>query len=60
MKKWSNGAKKRMVEIRAAEDGEQDMRAIAAAISKLPPGQLKKILTNDIITILAKYGVVIG
>lgn len=60
MKKWSNGAKKRMVEIRAAEDGEQDMRAIAAAISKLPPGQLKKILTGDIISILAKYGVVIG
>lgn len=60
MKKWSNGARKRLVEIRAAEDGEQDMRAIAAAISKLPPGQLKKILTNDIITILAKYGVVVG
>lgn len=60
MKKWSNGARKRMVAIRAAEDGEQDMRAIAAAISKLPPGQLKKILTEDIISILAKYGVVIG
>ena len=60
MKKWSNGARKRLVEIRAAEDGEQDMRAIAAAIAKLPPGQLKKILTNDIISILAKYGVVIG
>ena len=60
MKKWSNGAQKRLVEIRAAEDGEQDMRAIAAAISKLPPGQLKKILTDDIVAILAKYGVVIG
>ena len=60
MKKWSNGAKKRLVEIRAAEDGEQDMRTIAASISKLPPGQLKKILTADIIAILAKYGVVIG
>nr|DAP26662.1 MAG TPA: hypothetical protein [Bacteriophage sp.] len=57
--KWSNGAKKRLVEIRAAEDGEQDMRAIAASIAKLPPGQLKKILTEDIIVILAKYGVVI-
>lgn len=57
--KWSNGAKKRLVEIRAAEDGEQDMRTIAASIAKLPPGQLKKILTNDIIAILAKYGVVI-
>lgn len=59
MKKWSNGAKKRLVEIRAAEDGEQDMRTIAASITKLPPGQLKKVLTNDIIAILAKYGVVI-
>lgn len=60
MNRWSNGARKRLVEIRAAEDGEQDMRAIAAAISKLPPGQLKKILTDDIIAILAKYGVVVG
>lgn len=59
MKKWSNGAKKRLVEIRAAEDGEQDMRTIAAAIAQLPPGQLKKVLTQDIIDILAKYGVVI-
>ena len=60
MKKWSNGAKNRLVEIRAAEDGEQDMRTIAASMAKLPPGQLKKILTADNIAILAKYGVVIG
>lgn len=60
MKKWSNGAKKRLVEIRAAEDGEQDMRTIAESLAKLPPGQLKKILTDDIIAILEKYGVVIG
>ena len=60
MKKWSSGAKKRLVEIRAAEDGEQDMRTIAASLAKLPPGQLKKILTDDINAILAKYGVVIG
>lgn len=59
MKKWSNGAKRRLVEIRAAEDGEQDMRTIAAAMEQLPPGQLKKVLTEDIISILAKYGVVI-
>ncbi len=60
MKTWSNGAKKRLVEIRVAEDGNQDMRAIAASIAKLPPGQLKKILTDDIIAILAKYGVMLG
>ena len=60
MKKWSNGAKKRLVEIQAAEDGKSDMQAIAAAMAQLPHGQLKKVLTDDIITILAKYGVVIG
>lgn len=36
-----------------------DMRTIAAAMSQLPPGQLKKVLTDDIIVILAKYGVAI-
>ena len=60
MKKWSNGAKKRMTEIRAAEEGEQDMRAIAAAMAQLPPGQMKKVLSEEIIAILGKYGVVIA
>ena len=59
MKKWSNGAKKRLVEIQAAEDGADDMRTIAAAMAQLPPGQLKKVLSQEIIAILAKYGVVI-
>ena len=60
MKTWSNGARKRLVEIQAAEDGAEDMRTIAEAFAKLPHGQLKKILTDDIIAILAKYGVVIA
>lgn len=59
MKKWSNGARKRLVEIQADESAAADMRAMAEAFVKLPPGQLKKVLTNDIKTILAKYGVVI-
>lgn len=59
MKKWSNGAKKRLVEIQAAEGAAADMQAIATAIAQLPPGQLKKILSEDIIAILGKYGVVI-
>ena len=59
MRKWSNGAKKRLVEIQAAEDGRNDMQAIAAAMAQLPPGQLKKVLTQDIIDILNKYGVVL-
>ena len=59
MKKWSNGARKRLVEIQAAEDGKSDMQAIAAAFAKLPIGLLKKALKQDIIDILEKYGVVI-
>lgn len=58
MQKWSNGAKKRLTEIQAAEDGRDDMRAMAAAFAKLPKGQLKKVLTEEIVAILAKYGVV--
>lgn len=60
MKKWSNGAKKRLVEIQEAEGAAADMQTIAAAMAKLPPGQLKKVLTKEIISILAKYGVVIA
>ena len=52
MKKWRNGAKKRLAELQAA----QDMRTIAAAFAALPAGQLKKVLTEDILAILAKYG----
>lgn len=59
MNKWSNGAKKRLVEIQADESAAADMRTMAEAFAKLPPGQLKKVLTDDIKTILAKYGVVI-
>ena len=57
MNKWMKDAKVRLAEIQAAEDGAADMRAIAAAFAKLPPGQLKKVLTEEIIGILAKYGV---
>lgn len=34
-----------------------DMRKIAEMIGKLPHGQLKKLLTDDIKEILARYGV---
>ena len=59
MNKWTKAAKVRLVEIQADESAAADMRDIATAFSQLPPGQLKKILTQDIIDILAKYGVVI-
>ena len=41
------------------EKGEKatDMDIIVDAFAKLPPGQLKKVLTEDVIAVLKKYGV---
>ena len=46
MNKWTKAAKVRLTEIRAAEESEQDMRALAAAMAQLPPGQMKKVLSE--------------
>lgn len=34
-----------------------DLDIIVAAFAKLPPGQLKKVLTDDVAAVLKKYGV---
>lgn len=34
-----------------------DLDVIVSAMAKLPPGQLKKVLTDDVIAVLGKYGV---
>jgi hypothetical protein len=34
-----------------------DLDIIIAEIMKLPPGQLKKVLTDGVLAVLAKYGV---
>lgn len=43
------------------EKGEKatDLDIIVAEIMKLPPGQLKKVLTKDVLAVLEKYGVVL-
>jgi hypothetical protein len=33
-----------------------DLDVLVTAIMKLPPGQLKKVLTDEVIAVLAKYG----
>lgn len=42
-----------------AEKAEKasDLDVIVSAIKKLPPGQLKKVLTDDVLAVLAKYGI---
>lgn len=41
------------------EKGEKasDLDIIVSEIMKLPPGQLKKVLTDEVITVLKKYGI---
>ena len=41
-----------------AADGAKatDLDIIVAEIIKLPPGQLKKVLTEPVLAVLAKYG----
>ena len=42
---------------RAEKDEKaSDLDIIVAEIMKLPPGQLKKVLTDDVMAVLAKYG----
>lgn len=43
---------------RRAEEGEKatDLDILVTEIMKLPPGQLKKVLTEEVVAVLAKYG----
>ena len=39
------------------QEKAEDMDVIIRAFLRLPPGQLKKILTEEVMDVLAKYGV---
>ena len=56
MNKWTNAAKKRRAVIDAASVKAADLEIIVSAMKELPPGQLKKILTDDVLAVLEKYG----
>ena len=36
-----------------------DLDILVAEIMKLPPGQLKKVLSEEVIAVLQKYGIVL-
>ena len=40
----------------ARADKAGDMDVVVAALLKLPPGQLKRLLTEDVLAVLSKYG----
>lgn len=56
-KSWAKGAVKRKEYLDKRNEIASDMEVLAEEIAKLPPGQLKKVLTEPVISILAKYGV---
>lgn len=39
------------------QEKADDMDVLINAFLRLPPGQLKKILTEEVMSVLAKYGV---
>ena len=60
MGKWTDAAKKRKIKLDAQEEKATDLEIILAEIAKLPPGQMKKVLTEPVIAVLEKYGVSLG
>ena len=59
MNKWTNGAKKRREVIDGQKVKSDDLDVIVTAMAQLPPGQLKKVLSDEVIAVLEKYGVVL-
>ena len=59
MNKWTNGAKKRRAVINGQKVKSDDLDGIVTAMAQLPPGQLKKVLSDEVIAVLEKYGVVL-
>lgn len=56
MRKWEIAAIKRKMEIDAADEKANDLDIIVSEIMKLPYGQLKKVLTSEVMEVLKKYG----
>lgn len=56
MRKWEIAAIKRKMEIDAADEKANDLDIIVSEIMKLPYGQLKRVLTPEVMEVLKKYG----
>lgn len=56
MRKWEIAAIERKIEIDAADEKANDLDIIVSEIMKLPYGQLKKVLTPEVMGVLKKYG----
>ena len=43
--------------VKEQKEKASDLDIIVAEIMKLPPGQLKNVLTDEVIAVLKKYGI---
>ena len=59
MNKWTKAAKLRLEAIETAEARSEDLGVIVAELAQLPPGQLKKVLTEPVLAVLEKYGLAV-
>lgn len=57
MDKWTKAAQARKLIIDQQEVQASDMQLLLNKIAKIPPGQLKKVLNDEIVAIFNKYGV---
>lgn len=57
MGKWTDAAKVIRAAMDAREEKATDLEIILTEVAKLPPGQLKKVLTEPVIAVLKKYGI---
>lgn len=59
MGKWTRAAKAVREQLDRREERASDMDILLAKIALLPPGQLKKLLDEEFLAVLAKYGIVL-
>ena len=59
MGKWTQAAKNLKAKLDAREERASDMDIVLSKIAQLPPGQLKKLLDDEFLAILAKYGILL-
>ena len=54
---WKKRAFEYNKKLAQEREAAADMQTVAEHLAQLPPGQLKRMLDEDVLAILAKYGV---
>lgn len=57
MGKWTDAVRELKVQLDERKEKSDDLDIIVSEIAKLPPGQLKKVLTLPVLQVLEKHGI---